>query len=165
MEQQDAVHFDMDLLQRDMLPEIVAAFIVSVVAFGIRVAWRGARARLRRRAGTATHQATSDLEPERTRARLVASCVGLVIVSVPLILRLVPPNGIYGFRTGATRSTPAIWYQANAFMGWALSIAAGASAAVLVVLPRRTRRWLLWAVFFGPVAGAIVLSFVYLSRL
>ena len=145
------------------IPELLAALVVSAIAIAIRFAWRAGRARLRRRAKINTHRAISD--PEPIRARLIASCVGLVIISVPLILRLVPPNGMYGFRTGATRSTPAIWYQANAFMGWALSIAAGASAAVLVVLPRRTRRWLLWAVFFGPVAGAIVLSFVYLSRL
>lgn len=165
MGRQEALHFDMDLLQRDMVPEIVAALIVSVIAFGVRIAWRGARARLRRRAQTATHQAASEREPERTRARLVASCVGFVIVSVPLILRLVPPNGMYGFRTGATRSTPEIWYQANAFMGWALSIAAVASATLLIMLPRTLKRWMLWAVFFAPVVGAIVLSFVYLYRL
>jgi uncharacterized membrane protein len=89
----------------------------------------------------------------------------LVIISVPLILRLVPPNGMYGFRTGATRSTPAIWYQANAFMGWAVSIAAIGSATLLVVLPITAKRWVLWAVFFAPLAVAIVLSFAYLQRL
>jgi len=155
----------MDLLQRDMVPEIVAALVVSVVAYGIRVAWRGARAHLKRRAVTAPHRAIGDDEPERTRARLVASCLGLLIISVPLILRVVPPNGMYGFRTGATRSTPAIWYEANAFMGWVLSIAAVMSATLLVMLPRTTKRWMLWAVFFGPVAGAVVVSFAYLSRL
>jgi hypothetical protein len=147
------------------VPEILAAFVVSVIAIAIRVAWRAARGASRGRAETVRHQATSGGEPERIRARLVASCVLLVIVSVPLILRLVPPNGMYGFRTGATRSTPAIWYQANAFMGWALSIAAIASATLLVVLPMTAKRWVLWAVFFAPLAGAIVLSFAYLQRL
>jgi hypothetical protein len=72
---------------------------------------------------------------------------------------------MYGFRTGATRSTPAIWYQANAFMGWALSLAASASATLLVVLPMTAKRWMLWAVFFAPLAAAIVISFAYLQHL
>jgi uncharacterized membrane protein len=97
--------------------------------------------------------------------RLLASCVLLVISSVPLILHLVPPNGLYGFRTGATTSTPAIWYPANAFLGWSLSIAGVASAALLVMLPMAAKRWVLWSVFVVPVAGAIALSLAYLSHL
>jgi len=72
---------------------------------------------------------------------------------------------MYGFRTGATRSTPAVWYQANAFSGWALSIAAVASAMLLVALPLTAKRWMLWAVFFGPIALATLLSFAYAGRL
>ena len=147
------------------LPEIVAALIISAVAFGIRVTWRRARASLRRPAENGPHRPTADLEPERFRARLIASCVVMVLISIPFILRLVPPNGMYGFRTGLTRSTPAIWYQANAFMGWALSLAAVASATVMTVLPTTAKRWMLWAVFFAPVAGAIALSFAYVHRL
>src|SRR5262245_45265489 len=57
---------------------------------------------------------------ERYRWQLVASCVLIAAISVPLILGMVPPNGVYGFRTSLTRSSSDIWYQANAFMGWAL---------------------------------------------
>jgi len=152
----------MDLIP---VPEIVAAFVVAVVAVGIRFAWRTGRARLGRRAETAPRQATGGGDPERLRARLVASCVLMVMISIPLILHLVPPNGMYGFRTGTTRSSPAIWYQANAFMGWVLSIAAVASATLLMVLPARAKRWMVWTLFYGPLFGAIVLSFVYESRL
>lgn len=152
----------MDLIP---IPEIVAAFIGAVILAGIRFAWRSGRARLGRRAEIGARQAIGDREPERRRARFVASCVLLVMISIPLILRLVPPNGMYGFRTGTTRSSPAIWYQANAFMGWALSIAAVASAALLMALPMRARRWMVWAAFYGPLAAAIVLSFAYVSRL
>ena len=144
------------------VPEIFAALVVSVVAIAIRYTWRAGRARLARRANTATHPPIGEHETERVRARLVASCVLLVIISLPLILHLVPPNGMYGFRTGATRSTPAIWYQANAFSGWALSIAAIASATLLLVVPATAKRWMLWALFFGPLAAALVLSFAYL---
>jgi hypothetical protein len=102
---------------------------------------------------------------ERYRSRLVASCVALIVISVPLILRAVPPNGVYGFRVSATQSSPAIWYPANAFMGWALLVAAVISAVLLAILPATVKRWLLLATFLVPVLGAIAASFVYLSRL
>jgi predicted neutral ceramidase superfamily lipid hydrolase len=65
----------------------------------------------------------------------------------------------------ATQSSPAIWYPANAFMGWALLIAAVISAVLLTILPATVKRWLLLATFLVPVLGAIAASFVYLNRL
>ena len=38
----------------------------------------------------------------------------LVLVSIPLAFRWVPPNRVYGFRTAATLSDRSIWYEANA---------------------------------------------------
>ena len=102
---------------------------------------------------------------ERYRSRLIASCVVFIVSSVPLILRAVPPNGVYGFRVAATQSSPAIGYPANAFMGWALLVAAVISAVLLTILPVTVKRWLLLATFLVPVLGAIAASFVYLSRL
>jgi uncharacterized membrane protein len=102
---------------------------------------------------------------ERYRSRLVASCVALIVISAPLILRAVPPNGVYGFRVAATQSNPAIWYPANAFMGWALLVAAVMSAVLLAILPATVKRWLLLATFLVPVLGAIAAAFVYLNRL
>ena len=102
---------------------------------------------------------------ERYRARLGASCVMLIVISVPLILRAVPPNGIYGFRVAATQSSPAIWYPANAFMGWALLVAAVISAVLLAILPATVKRWQLLVTFLVPVLGAIAASLVYLNRL
>lgn len=49
----------------------------------------------------------------------------LVVLAVPLALGMVPPNGLYGFRTPKTMSSPDIWYPANRFAGWWM-IAAGA---------------------------------------
>ena len=88
-----------------------------------------------------------------------------MIISIPLILRVVPPNGVYGFRTAATQSNSAIWYAANAFMGWALFVAAAISAIVLLILPATVKRWRLWMALLVPVSGAIVASFVYLKYL
>jgi uncharacterized membrane protein len=38
--------------------------------------------------------------------------------ALPMVLRKVPPNLIYGFRTPKTLSSPDIWYAANRIAGW-----------------------------------------------
>lgn len=39
-------------------------------------------------------------------------------LSVPLLLRRVPPNLWYGIRTRETVTNSDIWYEANAYGGW-----------------------------------------------
>jgi SdpI/YfhL protein family len=102
---------------------------------------------------------------ERYRWQLVASCVLIAAISVPLIFKLVPPNGVYGFRTSLTRRSSDVWYQANAFMGWTLVVAAVVSGTVVTMLPRTAKRWLLLAAFLGPMLCAVAASFIYLHRL
>jgi|KBSMisStaDraftv2_1062788.scaffolds.fasta_scaffold60339_5 uncharacterized membrane protein len=63
------------------------------------------------------------------------ACAVIAAVSVPLILRAVPPNRWYGFRTTRTLSNEKLWFRANHFAGWAFLAAAGATAAVLVFAP------------------------------
>ena len=46
-----------------------------------------------------------------------------IVFGIPMALRLIPPNHFYGYRTRKTFSSPAIWYRANRFSGWALAIA------------------------------------------
>jgi uncharacterized membrane protein len=104
------------------------------------------------------------IDLQRRRAKLIACCVLLVIVSVPLILRLVPPNGMYGFRTRATQSSAAIWYPANAFMGWAVAVAAVISACLLLTPRATATRWLVWTAFLVPLLCALAASFLYLNR-
>jgi SdpI/YfhL protein family len=41
----------------------------------------------------------------------------LLIISIPLILRWVPPNRFYGFRVPPVRRSAAIWYDVNALWG------------------------------------------------
>ena len=38
-------------------------------------------------------------------------------LSVPLILRKIPPNGLYGFRVPATLEDSSLWYRVNAYAG------------------------------------------------
>ena len=101
----------------------------------------------------------------RYRVRLFGSAMVIGAISIPLIFKIVPPNGVYGFRTSVTRSNVDIWYSANAFMGWALLASAVVSSAGLARLPESAKRGLLLVVFMLPLLAAVVASFVYLDRL
>jgi uncharacterized membrane protein len=148
------------------LPELVVVLVVALVVLGWRTLREIVRLRSARRTGTVRQlREAQHADTQRTRVRLIASCVVFMIISVPLILRIVPPNGIYGFRTALTQSNSAIWYQANAFDGWALLIASAISATVLMLLPSTARRSVVWAAFLLPVFGALAASFVYLNSL
>ena len=57
----------------------------------------------------------------------------IFVLGIPLILRLVPPNRFYGFRTPTTYSSADAWYQINFATGIAL-VAAGVAAGLLVLL-------------------------------
>ncbi|MEP6718642.1 MAG: SdpI family protein, partial [bacterium] len=50
---------------------------------------------------------------------IVFAAVGLVLmgISIPLIMRKVPPNSFYGCRTRKTLSNRKIWYDANHISG------------------------------------------------
>jgi uncharacterized membrane protein len=102
---------------------------------------------------------------DRYRSQLFASCILLAAISVPLILRLVPPNGTYGFRTRMTSSSPEIWYAANAFMGWALLVSSIVAGGALLSLPRNAGRLMLLAMYLMPLGAAVAASFIYLQHL
>ena len=53
---------------------------------------------------------------------LVPSII-IVVLTIPLVLGLVPPNRAYGIRTRKTLSTPEIWRRANSFGGAAIGLA------------------------------------------
>jgi hypothetical protein len=105
------------------------------------------------------------LKPEQYLARSLASCVVIAMISVPLILGLVPPNAVYGFRTAFTMSSREVWYPANAFLGWALLIANTVSAIALLMLPEGAKRWMMLVTFIAPILAAVGASFLYLNQL
>ena len=41
----------------------------------------------------------------------------LILLSIPLILRKIPPNPWYGFRIRWTLEDPELWYSVNAYTG------------------------------------------------
>ncbi len=96
----------------------------------------------------------------------------ILVVSVPMILGKVPPNGIYGFRTPKTLSSPDVWYPANRASGWFMLVAAVISICFNLALwwtvpewpPDRTASWMMGGTMI-PLAISIVASFLYLRRL
>ena len=64
---------------------------------------------------------------------LLLACALVALAGVPLILKLIPPNEIYGVRTERALSRAEIWYEVNRFAGWALVIAAGFTALLLMI--------------------------------
>ena len=60
-------------------------------------------------------------------------------LGLPMALRKIPPNSMYGFRTVKTLSSPEIWYATNRSMGIDLCIAGGVIALAAAVLHKALR--------------------------
>ena len=53
----------------------------------------------------------------------IFSGVLLGVLSIPMIMGKIPPNGLYGFRVKKTMEDPVLWYSVNAYSGkWLLGI-------------------------------------------
>ncbi len=59
-----------------------------------------------------------------------------VLVALPLVLRKVPRNVAYGYRTRATMADDAVWYEANAHFGRGLLVASAVSAVLILAAYR-----------------------------
>ncbi len=76
-----------------------------------------------------------------------------IAVSIPMILRKIPPNYFYGVRTRKTLSDPKIWYEANYLGGLALTLS---SLAFLFV-------WLFLMAFFDRDTATIIAMFCWIA--
>jgi uncharacterized membrane protein len=99
-----------------------------------------------------------------TQIFLLMVCAVIFVLCIPLVLKLVPPNRLYGFRTRKTLSSPEIWYPANVFAGYALMLAAAVTALIISCVPRvselRAAAILVVLLFCATAA-----SFAYLMRI
>ena len=93
--------------------------------------------------------------------------VFIALASIPLILKMVPRNPIYGFRTPSTLTNDDLWFRANHFAGWAFLIAAVFSAVMLAIVHSEVRATPTYdiVIFAVPLVVATVASFVYLRRI
>ncbi|MBI1424754.1 MAG: hypothetical protein GC149_15015 [Gammaproteobacteria bacterium] len=94
-----------------------------------------------------------------TKTIITVLAVSLLIVgvAVPLALRWVPRNVIYGFRTRTTLSDDKLWYAANAYFGRKLIVATllgcALTLAVLILFPLPPDLLTPVAVLFFAVTG------------
>jgi uncharacterized membrane protein len=93
-------------------------------------------------------------------------CGIIAVASIPLILSVVPPNRIYGFRTRQTLSNRHLWFRANRFAGCVFLIASGLSAAIFATRPEYAsgRSFAGLVVFVVPLVIALAASFAYVRR-
>ncbi len=65
---------------------------------------------------------------------ILVCCVIFGLISIPLIMRKIPRNPVYGYRTRATLSDDKVWYEANAYFARKFLAASVLSACIAVVL-------------------------------
>ena len=70
-------------------------------------------------------------------ATFVGFAILMIAVSVPLLLRRVPPNPLYGLRVPSTYADAWVWYEANAKTGRDFIVFAAILIALAVGLARR----------------------------
>ncbi len=95
----------------------------------------------------------------------------LAVLSVPLIMGKIPPNGLYGFRVKKTMENPHIWYPVNRYGGrWLL--AAGLVLALAAVglffvpgISLDVYSYSVLAVWVAIFTIAMVVSFRYMNFL
>ncbi len=94
-----------------------------------------------------------------------------IMISIPLILRKVPRNVIYGFRTPTTLKNDFIWYEANACFGRLFLIGSLLSAFIMLfiyfsdIVPAQHFINAGIAVLVIPAIIATVLTFLYLKSI
>jgi uncharacterized membrane protein len=94
---------------------------------------------------------------------LIPSVIFLLL-SIPLILGLVPPNRGYGIRTAKTVSEPAHWYGANRFCGWALLVSSGIYLAMTLVSPSAETGFTVWLIHLAAFAIPLLVSYLLIRR-
>ena len=81
----------------------------------------------------------------------------LLLVSIPLMLRWVPQNRIYGFRVPATLRNRSVWYDANALCARHLFLLGLLMVLLEFVLPLSVRTLTLR---LAAVAGLVLIAAV-----
>jgi uncharacterized membrane protein len=92
------------------------------------------------------------------------ACAVVFVLCIPLVLKLIPPNRLYGFRTRKTLSSPEIWYPANVFSGYALMIAAAVTGLIISCVPQISELQAA-AILVVLLICATTASFPYLKRI
>ena len=88
-----------------------------------------------------------------------------LLLALPLLLGLIPPNRLYGVRTATTLADKRRWYDANRYAGWTLLGASLFYLAIAAFSPTAGGtdfgRWL---VHLGAFAGPLLMSLLLIRR-
>lgn len=93
-----------------------------------------------------------------SRSFLYIAAVALLAAAIPLALRLVGPNTVYGWRTPATLADPGTWYRTNAVLGWAFIAAGVVIGAATLLTPMQAladMTWLSLVILVAPIVVAV----------
>jgi len=91
----------------------------------------------------------------------------LLILSIPLILNVIPPQKWIGVRTSKTLSDGPTWYRVNRFAGWALLISSLFYISVARTFPCAVPcgiNFVQWLVHLGAFALPLLVSLLLLRR-
>ena len=87
----------------------------------------------------------------------------LVLLAIPLILRRVPPNPLYGLRVPATYKDDQVWYDANAASGRDFVIFGVCMTLLTIVLQVAGVRDMAFEIAWSVAAGAGAIYVVVLG--
>ena len=87
----------------------------------------------------------------------------LVLLAIPLILRRVPPNPLYGLRVPATYKDDQVWYDANAASGRDFVIFGVCMTLLTIVLQVAGVRDMAFAIAWSLAVGAGAIGTVVLG--
>jgi uncharacterized membrane protein len=102
---------------------------------------------------------------------LVGTGLLLSALAIPMILKKIKPNGLYGFRVRKTMENPEIWYAVNAYSGkWLfgtglVEIAAAIGLAFVPSLTLDVYAYGVLAVFAIAFAVSLIVSVRYMNSL
>ena len=86
-----------------------------------------------------------------------------VLFAIPLILRRIPPNPLYGLRIPATYKDEQVWYDANAATGRDMAIFGVAISLLVFVLAAAGLRGNTFAITWASALGAGAICTVVLG--
>lgn len=95
----------------------------------------------------------------------------ILVIALPLIVGIIPPNRIYGIRTVETLSDKKLWEQVNRYAGWTMLASSLVYLSVAALFPSVIAgetdfgRWVVHLVAFaGPLAVSLQLIRRYIKQ-
>ena len=67
-------------------------------------------------------------------ALVIGAAIVTALIALPLALRQIPRNRLYGVRTRRTLADDRVWYETNAYGGRCLIVASAVTIVVVVIL-------------------------------